>query len=106
MKQTKLAIENMDKVRNAMNDALKEAMVLMQKKNCDEADVSLALHMEMKPDAGEMSWRPTINYKTTVSVPTKVKKTGSQANCSQVRYDSSVNAYIMSVTGEQVTMEG
>ena len=105
MKQTQFTIENMDKVRNAMNDALKEAMTLMQKKNCDEADVSLTINLAMKPDGGNMSWIPTIKYKTNVAVPMKVKKTGSQSGCSQVRWDEEKKAYMMSVSGEQMTIQ-
>lgn len=105
MKQTQFTIENMDKVRTALNEALKEAMALMQKKNCDEADVSLGLHLEIKPDGGKNSWIPTIKYKTNVAVPMKVKKTGSQNNCSQVRWDEEQKAYMMSVSGEQMTIQ-
>ena len=105
MKQTQFTIENMDKVRTAMNEALKEAMTLMQKKNCDEADVTLALSLFMKPDGGKDSWIPTIKFKTNVAVPMKVKKTGSQTNCAQVRWDDEKKAYMMSVSGEQTVME-
>lgn len=106
MKQTQFTIENMDKVRNAINEALKEAMSLMQKKNCDEADVTLGISLNMKPDGGSNSWIPTIKFKTNVAVPMKVKNTGSQSNCSQVRWDPDKKAYMMSVAGEQMTMEG
>lgn len=106
MKTTQFTIENMDKVRNAVNEALSEAMKLMQRKSCDEADVTLGIHLELKPDGGNNSWIPTIKYKTNVAVPMKVKKTGSQTNCSQVRWDNDSKAYMMSVTGEQVTIEG
>ena len=88
MKQTQFTIENMDKVRTAMNEALKEAMSLF-----------------MKPDGGKDSWIPTIKYKTNVAVPMKVKKTGSQTNCAQVRWDDEKKAYMMSVSGEQTVME-
>ena len=104
MKQTQFTIENMNKVRAAVNEALKEAMNLMQKKNCDEADVSLGIHLEMKPSGGNLSWTPTIKYKTTVAVPMKVKKTGSQSNLAQVRWDEESKRYRMEVTGEQVEM--
>ena len=104
MKRTTFTIENMDKVRAGVNEALKEAMNLMQNKNCDEADVSLGIHLELKPDGGSNSWRPTIKYKTTVAVPMKVNKTGSQSNCSQVRWDEESKRYMMDVTGEQVAI--
>ena len=104
MKTTKFAIENMDKVSKALNDALREAMSLMQRKDCDEADVTLGIHLEMKPDGGQNSWIPTVKWKTNVAVPMKVKNTGSQTNLSQVRWDSESKAFMMCVSGEQITM--
>lgn len=102
MKKVDFTIENLNKVRAALNDALKEAMSLLQKKNCDEADITLGIHLDLKPGLYSNSWQPTIKYKTNVAVPMKVKKTGSYFGCSQVRWDEESKRYMMEVTGEQV----
>jgi hypothetical protein len=105
MKTVEFSIENMANARDALNNALAQAMTIMQQKNVSQATVGLTLELEMRQDGMLYSWTPAISYKTSVRVPLDIKDTGRVTGMSQVYWDQEAGGYVIRIEGEQVRIE-
>lgn len=105
-KRQRFAIENMDRVREATNAALEQAMTLMQQKCVSEAAVTLTINLEIRDDGGVNSYIPRIKYKTNVRVPMDIKNIGQVTDVSQLYWDQEAGGWSIRIDGEQMKMDG
>lgn len=104
-KKLKLAIENLSGPREALNEALEQAMTLMQQKGVSESAVTLTISMEIRDDGGDYSYIPSFRFKTNVRVPMDVKNIGTVTDVSQLYWDQSAGGWQIRIEGEQMKIE-
>ena len=99
MKEERFEIQHMDRIRDALNEKLNQALALMSQKDASEAEVTLKINLEMRGDM--YSWLPIIKWKTSLKVPMQISDTGTEGMVSRVYWDQERAAYMMEIEGVQ-----
>ena len=101
MKRVPMNIDNMKGAKNALNEALQDAILMIHQKNVSEASVSMNVKIEV-----DSRGFFRMNYKTSVKVPMEIKNNGLAVDVSGIEWDEKERAFVMEIEGEQTKLEG
>jgi len=100
-KRVPMSIDEMAGAKNALNNALQRAAMLMHQKSAFEAVVGLKIQIEIDP----VHNYPRLKYKAAIRVPMEMSETGMAAEISAIEWDEARQEYIMELAGEQMKIE-
>lgn len=104
-KRVKFAIDNLIAAKEALNDALQNALTVMAQKGASEAAVSIMINIDMPGIGLDGTMVPQIKYKTSVKVPLDIKNIGCVKDVSQLYWDQDVGGWTIRIEGEQMKIE-
>lgn len=98
MKRVPITIDEMPRAKTALDNAIQQAVLLMNQKQAFESVVALKINIEIDPASGS----PDIHYKTTIRVPLEMGENGKAVNASTVEWDEARQQFMMEIEGEQM----
>ena len=82
--RAKFDIDHLKAAKQALDDALQNALTVMAQKGANEAAVSIMINIDMPGVGLDGTLVPQIKYKTSVKVPMDIRNIGTVTDVSQL----------------------